>query len=209
MERFDNFRMMRSEVYDSLFGAKALCFTGLLVMPAMLFNSFAMLRIVQFLFFWFLCWLAGKKNNPLMTILVILGITAINLIVPYGRVLFSAGAFKITQGALMLGIERAVTLEGLLMLSRLSVRQDLKLPGLFGELMSESFRNFAVIMDSGKRVTRKNFIEDVDALMTDLSGRGNNDKPAAALTRTRPVGFFILSAAALFSWFLFFIGCRL
>jgi len=146
-----------------------LCIAGLLAIPGMLFNPFLLFRIAQFLFFWFLCWLAGKKNNPLITILVILGITAFNLIVPYGQVIYAIGAFRITSGALMTGIHRAVTFGGLIMLSRLSIRRDLKIPGVFGELIGESFRFFAQIVDSKKRITRKNLIEDIDRLMIELS----------------------------------------
>ena len=208
MKNFDQFRQKRQEAYNFLFSAGALCFTGLLAMPAMLFNASTPLRAAQFIFFWFLCWLSGRKNNPLMTILIILGIIAVNLIIPYGRVLFSIGMFRITGGALKSGIERAVTLEGLIMLSRLAVRQDLKLPGSFGELLSESFRFFALITDSGKRVTGKNFIGDIDNLMLDLSNGEHGDcvKAELQITKTKPAGFIILSAALAVSWFLFFAG---
>jgi heptaprenyl diphosphate synthase len=139
-------------------------------MPALLFNPNPFFRILQFLFFWFLSWLAGKKNNPLMTVAVMLGIVFFNLLVPYGRVLFAVGVFKVTIGALVVGIQRAVTLEGLVMLSRVSVRRDLRFPGGFGELIGESFRIFAAIMDSRQRITRKNLIGDIDALMLELGG---------------------------------------
>jgi len=208
MKRFENFRLKRCEAFNVIFSARALCLAGFFVMPSMLFNSSAALRVVQFLFFWFLCWLSGKKNNPVMTIMVIAGIVAVNLIIPYGRVLFSIGAFKISTGALKSGIERAVTLEGLIMLSRIAVRQDLKLPGSFGELLGESFRFFALITESGKRVTRKNFIGDIDSLMLDLSSGEHEDYEKAYLktAKTKPAGFIILMAALVLSWFLFYMG---
>jgi heptaprenyl diphosphate synthase len=194
-------------------------------MPALLFNPNPFFRILQFLFFWFLSWLSGKKNNLLITMAIILGIVFFNLLVPYGRVLFAAGVFRITAGALMAGIQRAVTLEGLVMLSRVSIRRDLKLPGGFGELIGESFRIFAVIMDSRRRITRKNLIGDIDALMLELSG----DPPAVSADgtggagetgtaasggetpvwpsagrlpqkRTTMTGYIILAAALILSW---------
>lgn len=187
-------------------------------MPALLFNSVTLFRVVQFLFFWFLCWLAGKKNNPLITILIILGIVAFNLVPPYGRVLYSIGVFNITLDALMTGIHRAVTLEGLIMLSRVSIRPDLKIPGGFGALIGESFRFFAIIMDSKKRITRKNLMGDIDRLMIDLS----REAPASALpdssvrtefeaqppenqgaipaVRTTTLGFIILAIVVILSW---------
>ena len=211
MKRFEQFRARRRQVYEGLFSARVLCITGFLIMPALLFNPMTLLRVVQFLFFWFVAWLSGKKNNPLFTFLVILGIVIFNLIVPYGQVLFSIGVFKITSGALMTGIHRAVTLEGLIMLSRFTIRRDLKIPGLFGELIGESFRIFAIITDQKQRITRKNFIADIDRLMLELSG--DNTAPASETTAeakpraksgtkpgTKSEGFIILAAVVVLSW---------
>jgi heptaprenyl diphosphate synthase len=179
MTGLERFRQARRDLYQRLFSSRALFITGLCIMPALLFNPNPLFRVLQFLFFWFLAWFTGKKNNPLITIAIILSIVFFNLLVPYGRVLFAAGVFKITAGALVMGIQRAVTLEGLIMLSRVSIRRDLRLPGGFGELIGESFRIFALIMDSRQRITRKNLIGDIDALMLELSG----DAPAASGTR--------------------------
>ena len=208
MKRFNQFGRTRHEVYERLFSAPALCAAGLLAMPAMLFNSSTPSRVIQFLFFWFLCWLAGKKNNPVITILVMSGIIVINLLVPYGKVLFSIGPFRISQGALMAGIQRAVTLEGLIMLSKLAVRKDLKLPGVFGELLGESFRFYSIILNNRKRISRKNLMGDLDALMLDLS---NNEydiqsSNSSLVSRTNSYGFMILAFVVILSWVLFFIG---
>jgi len=221
MKRFKEMpaRSRRRKAYEELFSASALCITGLLVMPSLLFNPSPLFRIVQFLFFWFLCWLAGNKNNPVATILVILGIVGFNLIMPYGRVLYSVGTFNITLGALITGIHRAVTFEGLVMLSRLSIRPDLKIPGGFGALIGESFRFFALILNLKKRITRKNFMEDIDRLMTDLSRDGELQTTANHFTDTAPPpdvegypsknpyrtsasGFGILAIVTAISWFL-------
>jgi heptaprenyl diphosphate synthase len=205
MKCFNRFRLRRQAVYERLFSARALCLAGLLVMPAMLFNPIIIFRVVQFFFFWFLAWLSGKKNNPFFTLLIILGIVAFNLIVPYGRVLFSLGPFRITLGALFAGIQRAVTLEGLIMLSRVSIRQDLKIPGGLGELIGESFRIFALITEKKQRITRKNFIGDIDSLMIELSGEGEEAAQARASSVVdkkprRIAGFIILAAAVILAW---------
>jgi heptaprenyl diphosphate synthase len=205
MKRFDQFRLKRRAVYGSLFSARALCIAGFLAMPALLFNPLPFFRIAQFLFFWFLAWLSGKKNNPLFTLLVILGIVIFNLIVPFGLVLFSLGPFKVTLGALSAGIQRAVTLEGLIMLSRASIRQDLKIPGGLGELIGESFRIFALITEKKQRITRKNFIGDIDALLIELSGEGEEaSQPQASSAPVekprRFPGLIILAVVVILTW---------
>jgi heptaprenyl diphosphate synthase len=88
------------------------------------------------------------------------------------------------------------------MLSRVSIRQDLRLPGGFGELIGESFRLFAVIMDSRQRITRKNLMGDIDTLMIELS----EDAPVTAPKRhtkkkTAPAGYIILATVVILSWF--------
>ena len=208
MKQCDRFRRVgdrrdvRRQIYEELFSARGLCIAGFLIMPALLFNPVVMFRLFQFLFFWFLAWLSGKKNNPLFTLLVMLGVVIFNLIIPYGQVLFSIGVFKITSGALETGINRAVTLEGLIMLSRFTIRQDLKIPGLFGELIGESFRIFAVIMNQKQHITRKNLIADIDRLMLDLSGDASEaPQPAASpVSSTKPAGLVILAVVVLLSW---------
>jgi heptaprenyl diphosphate synthase len=203
MKQFERFRARRQAAYELLFSARALCIAGFFAMPALLFNPSTFFRILQFFFFWLLAWVSGKKNNPLMTFLIILCIAAFNLIVPYGRVLGSIGPFRITQGALLAGIHRAVTLEGLIMLSRVSIRRDLKIPGGFGRLIGESFRIFALIMEKKQRITRKNFIGDIDRLMIELSGEEPTEADPYPDQESRPrrfPGLFILAGAVILAW---------
>ena len=197
--------MKRRDVYENFFGAGALFITALVIMPALLFNPDTTQRVFQFLFFSFLVWLSGKKINFILTILIIAGITAFNLIVPYGRVLFSIGVFKITSGALTAGIHRAVTLEALVMLSKASVRQDLKLPGTFGGLLGESLRIFYVMTNKKHRIAGKTFFSDIDSLLLELS-REEIPEVNVQITRTKPLGYAILAVVIVISWMFFLIG---
>jgi len=142
---------------------------GFLAMLVLLFSPSTVVRVLLFLFLWFLAWFFKKRTNPLFTVLVILGIVLFNLFIPYGQILFSAGIFKISSGALKAGIHRAVTLEGLVMLSRLIIKQDMKIPGLFGELLSDTFKYFTVIMSRKERIRGKNIITAIDNLLIELS----------------------------------------
>jgi heptaprenyl diphosphate synthase len=196
--------MNRREVYNNIFGARALFITGLIIMPALLFNPSTEYRILQFLFFLFLAWLSGNRINFIFTILIIAGIAAFNLIVPYGRVLFSIGAFKVTSGALTAGIHRAVTLEALVMLSKASIRHDLKIPGAFGELLGESLRIFSVMTDRKYHITGKTFFADIDRLLLELSEEEISGFDIK-ITRTKPLGYAILAIVALLSWLGFLI----
>lgn len=195
--------MSRRELYQNMFSARALCIAGLLIMPALLFNPGTELRIIQFFFFWFLAWLSGKKTNPVITIIMIVFITAFNLIIPYGRVLFSIGVFKVTSGALTAGVHRAFTLAALVMLSKVTIRQDLNFPGAFGKLLGDSLRMFSAIMNRKYRITGKNLIAEIDNLMLELGAQNMSGEPprtAVLEQRTKPAGYVVLAAVILISW---------
>jgi heptaprenyl diphosphate synthase len=197
------FRRKRRERHERIFSARDLCAAGLLMMPALVFNPNPYFRFLQFLFFSLLVWLAGKKNNMPVTIAVFLSIVAFNLLAPYGRVLFSIGAFRLTQGALRNGLQRAATLEGLIMLSRFSIRRDLRLPGALGDLIGESFRILASIQERRNAVSGKNFAAGIDALMLELSqteGPPAGASGEALQRRSSAAGRIILAAAVILSW---------
>ena len=190
----------RSDIYNNSISAGALFITGLLIMPAVLFNPSTEYRVVQFLFFWFLAWLSGKRIDFVFTLLITLFIVAFNLIIPYGKVLFSFGVFKITSGALEAGIHRAVTLQALVMLSRFTVRQDLKLPGAFGNLLGGSLRIFSAIMSRKRlRITEKNLFAHLDAMMLELSCEEPPQTQDETI-KTKPIGYFLIVLIILLSW---------
>jgi len=153
------------------FSSLDLAIAGLCMIPALLFNQDTYMRLVQFLFFSFIALLSGKKINPLITLTIMLAIVFFNLLVPYGELLHSIGPLKITSGALLSGLRRAVTLEGLFMLSRFCIRSDLAFPGAFGKLAGESLRIFSHLAEAKNLFTRKNWIESLDGL---LSGYAQN-----------------------------------
>ena len=197
--------MKRREFYANVFSTKALFITGLVIMPALLFNPSTEFRVFQFLFFWFLAWLSGKKINPLPVIFVIFGIVIFNMIIPYGRILFSIGSFKITQGALFTGINRAVTFEALIILSKATVRSDIKLPGVFGEVLGESLRIFSVLIGRKHHITAGNLIADIDNLMIELSCEDTGTAEFQEV-RTKPLGYIILAAVIVVSWLPFVLA---
>jgi heptaprenyl diphosphate synthase len=158
--------------FRELFSSRDLCIAGFLMTAAFLVNPSLLARCLQFVLFLFFAFLGGKKNNFLLTLALILGIVFFNLLVPYGRVLAEIGPFRITQGSLLGGLHRAITLEGLIMLSRASIRPDLRFPGIFGALMGESIRIFGEISRYKGVLSRKGFMEGLDRLMEALSAEG-------------------------------------
>lgn len=67
------------------------------------------------------------------------GIVGFNLLTPYGRVLASPLGLAVTDGALRAGIEKALTVEGMIFISRWMLRYGIRLPGRPGLLVAETF----------------------------------------------------------------------
>jgi heptaprenyl diphosphate synthase len=194
-----SFRQRRQEQWNRLFPGGDLFIAGLFIMVIFLFTSSLVFKTLQFLFFWLLAALSGRKIRLLTALLVMLGIVFGSLLVPYGKILAEWGPLQISQGALLAGLRRALTLEGLVLLSGAFIRPDLRLPGAFGALLGESFRLFAVLQNRKTNFTRKRIIEGIDGLMLELDQGGAADPgPAApALARRRPASAALLGAMVL------------
>lgn len=204
-----SFRERRKEAALRFLPSGALFVAGLAAMPSFLFNPSLIMRIIQFGFFWFCAWAVGKRVSLVATMLASASIVVFNLLVPYGLELGRIGNFSITAGALKAGLERAVTVEGLILLSRATIRSDLRLPGAFGALIGESFRYFDRIMERKGGIERKDPIGGIDRLMEELwserdavSKTGPSRSPHRALVGPLALGAFI--AAAWAPWLLFF-----
>jgi len=165
----DHGRLRRQDWGLALFASRDLFLAGVLVLPAFLFNPSTEARSVQFLIFWAYVWLLGKRNSALATLVIMLGIVLFNLIVPYGRVLAHLGPFRITQGALLGGLEKALTVEGLVLVSKASIRSDLRLPGSLGFLISDAFRLLERMTEKRPGIKWRDPVAGLDRLLLDLS----------------------------------------
>ena len=195
-------RTKRREIAAELFSGRDLAIAGLLAGLCFLFNHSLAGRVLQFVVFWFAAWLSGRKNNIILTLLVVLGVILCGLTVPSGKVLAQAGIFRLTQGALLQGLRRALTLEGLIMLSRASVRPDLYLGGPLGGLLAESFRILEGMTNRKKSIRRKHIIADLDDLLLGLSAAAPGPRPRK---QSKPLGLAILVSALLITAALCFL----
>jgi heptaprenyl diphosphate synthase len=125
-------------------------------------------RVALFLGFCALVRFMGKKINPLITLAIMAGIVFFNLLAPYGKVLAVLGPLRITQGSLLAGLEKAVTLEGLLMLSRACIKSDLRLPGTVGWLLGESLRILELMREKKGLIRRGRVIEGIDQMIEEI-----------------------------------------
>ena len=101
----------------------------------------------------------------------------------------------------MTGIQRAATLEGLIMLSRLTISKNLRIPGRLGKIAGDSCRYYAAILDLKFRITGKNLMTDIDRIIIELD---NNELTTpdntGKLPKNRIAGIIILFITAALAW---------
>ena len=126
--------------------------------------------------FYFLCaGLSGKRIKLVPNLVAFLGITAANLVTPLGQVLFYVGTFPVTLGALRLGTLKALTLLGMIALSRFTLRTYVPLPGRLGTVISRMFLYFERITERKIQLRRAYLWEDIRTLIEEV--RGNKLSP--------------------------------
>jgi uncharacterized membrane protein len=92
-----------------------------------------------------------------------------NLFVPFGKVLASPVGIPITEGALLLGIKKALVIEGMVFISRWMLRPGIQLPGRAGTLVAQAFGILRNLSAGKKRIEPKRLVESIDDIMY---GRG-------------------------------------
>lgn len=141
---------------------------GLLMIPAFLLQPGLVVQGLQVFFLIVLAAMHGRKIRVVMITVVLASITAMNLLQENGRVLASIGSFSITLGALLTGLEKAMTLIGMIYLSQYMVSGKPRFPGWFGQLLSKQFLYFEHLVTAWKKPEKGKFIESLDTLLEEM-----------------------------------------
>lgn len=142
--------------------------TGMLCLPAYLFQDTLWVRAAQVVLFGALARIAGKKIKWIYFLITAASITLFNLFTPIGRVLFHIGPVPITVGALQAGLMKGLTIVGLVFISLFSIRADLRLPGRLGALIGLVFYYYERIFEGRKKIDLRNVIPSIDQVLSGL-----------------------------------------
>jgi hypothetical protein len=179
---------------------------GVLLFPAFLFQADLGIRVAQVAAFFALSALTGRRVRIVQIALVALGIVAFNLVIPTGRVILSVFGLHITDEALRGGVAKATAVIGMIALSQLSIRSDLRLPGRLGGLIGRTFLYFERIMGERRRLGRDRILEKIDELLLQVHGMGgpSSDPEASPAVREAPrttlAGYLTLGTLVGVNW---------
>jgi len=154
---------------------KILFLSGLLVLPAFLFQNNLPAKASQTALFIILCAAGSRRMLILPPLIAFFSVTLMNLLSPHGEVLITIGRFPITETALHTGLHRALTLIGLIYLSKLAITRHTRLPGTLGALIAKTFFFFERMTEEWKNIKEKRLLVKLDTLMLTLEAA-----PAAA-----------------------------
>ena len=197
-------RAERKRRFASLFSPWAAALAGAVVAMAFLFEQSLPVKAGFFLFFIVAAYLAGKRFSLVTALVVSTGIVLTNLLVPSGKVIARLGPLAITQFALTEGIMKALTFEGLMLLSKATIMQGLKLPGKLGGIVGSAFLYYDRIIEYKGKVRASTLSADADAMMIRVweeeslaaGGAAKSENPAGPPPARAKTGNFILILAA-------------
>jgi len=155
----------------------------------------------QFLLFCLVVAFSGRRHSFIVTAIFMTGVVLLGLVAPHGRVLLSLGPLTVAEGSLRVALDRAVTLAGLMMLSRAFVRSDLRLPGAFGALLAHTFRTLEAMRGAtaARAVPGRGLgfvLARADAVMLEVSAATPGDAPPREEPRRGVGGTLLLFAIA-------------
>lgn len=196
--------------------AQLLFWGGMLTLPAYLLQDNLTIRLGQVVLFGALARVAGKKLQWVYFISIIVTITVFHVIVPSGAVLAEIGGVRITQGALRTGVFKALTIVGMVFISLVAVRADLRLPGTLGALAGKIFWSFEQIMERRGELGVRRPFQSADILLSDLyqelvsmdaSVAATAERKATA-ARSSLMGSSVVMAIVTLQWVVLLFGAR-
>ena len=170
--------------------------SGMATVPAFLLQGRIDVRAGQVAVLFVLVVLTGTQGGLrlLRTVLVLLLSTVLfNLVTPFGRVLIEWGPLVITQGALANGLLKGLSLVGLMLLSRLSVRRSVVLPGVLGLYASATLAYLNRMLEEPLRMPGRGLLPRLDKLFESVLLRESLQRPQGT---ARPQSIGIVAAAA-------------
>ena len=190
--------------FDRQVSPSFLLIVGLLLAPAVVLQQNIVVKILQSILFLFLAIASvstGKRRLIVGSAVFVITTVIVNLFSPAGRVILRVGPLRITQGALNLGLSKAMTVASLLYISRSFVRPSVRFPGVPGRYISQTFAYLERLMARRERITRQNLVGRLDELFDSILD-SPDERDGAQISRvgSTPTGLLVLILLLILNW---------
>lgn len=139
------------------------------------------------------------------TALFFVAVVSFNLVTPVGRVLAAPAGIPLTAGALEVGLVKAFGLTGLLLLSKIGIRRDLRLPGRAGHLLDLTLAYVRAFLAADVKLLARDPVGRLDNLLREVQGEVDA-APDMIPTSATPPGIAVLTALLAASWAAALVG---
>lgn len=126
----------------------------LLIFPLVLQDNIFIV-FFQFITMIIIAFIRKKRVKLLPSFFVISSLVIFSFLSPFGKVWFTLGSFKITEGAFFLGLKKGFVLCGMVFISQLATSFEIKIKGNFGKLISNVFYWFNIFSSVDKENRKK------------------------------------------------------
>lgn len=166
----DDFYNDKNESYADCqnYGKRLNVFSVVVSVSAVLFLVFFKNIYVSaaiFVLFVILVFIKNGKIKIMPSVFLICSITLFELFIPNGKILFEFRSLKITQGALLLGMNRALRLCSFVFISKYFMKSNLVMPGVFGTFFKKVMDHYASLSSSKIKFKMGHFIESIDSVL--------------------------------------------
>jgi hypothetical protein len=189
--------------FDRRVSPSFLFVTGLLLVPAIILQQHLAVKAAQTCLFLGLAMLsvpAGKRRLIVGSAIFIVTTIIVNLFSPVGRVIVKFGPLRVTQGALRVGLSKATTLTSLLYVSRFCVRPTVRLPGLVGQTVSETFTYLGKLLAEGRRLSRHDVVRSLDERFEKIFNSEDQLPAGQTSGGSTVIGLLALAILLLVNW---------
>jgi hypothetical protein len=181
---------------------------GLILVPAIVLQHDLLVKAAQAVFFLLLALAAVSRGRRRMVTagLIFVATTVVaNLVFPAGRVLLQLGPLRVTQGALEVGLSKALTLVCLVFLSRFFIRSTLSFPGAAGRYLSKTLQYLNSLLENGRGLAGRDMIGRLDRLLDTIYCGPVAVPVPVGMSGTVP-GLVILGSLLALNWSLVLVG---
>lgn len=164
-------------------------------LPVFILQKYILAKLLLALIFFTIAIFNKKKIHYISILIFIIATVSFNIVVPNGRVMFKIGFFPVTENSLLRGLDKAVTLVGLLFLAKAFVFKSLSIPGKIGKTITKTLyyiSRFSQIRKKTPREKSKKLIEYIDHILGRVQ-KENNQPILRDKQKTSSGGFVFLS----------------
>ncbi len=157
-----------------------LFFCSIACLPAVFFQDNILFVWILASMFIVLRKLRGDKVRLMPSFFICISIVFFAMLTPSGKIFAAVGGFRITEGALLLGLKKSAVLLSMVFISQYAITKSIQIRGKFGFFINNMFMYFDIFTELKTKFSIKNPVASIDSILLEVY---SNDKIVAKLQK--------------------------